>query len=357
MPVIARAEARDIIALAWFQLGYRPRESILLIGLSGPRRRAGLVVRADLPPPGGERSLLHRLALPLRRSGAEAVVGLVVSDGACDPPPPPVARWAERELPRAGLTVVDLIAVGRTGYRSFRCRDAACCPPKGRPLTDVLSGPAAAHFVLAGRTVADDEAGLVADVAAPPDPGPAGEGATAGRGTGGSTPPPGGPQARALLGRWREALAEHGSDPELTDALGPALADVRVRDAVMLAVVPGSGTAPEALLDHRSSLGRGSGVDLDRLMTVPPDVVVLERARLLLAAAARGCPAGARAGVLAALAWLAWWAGDGARARLLAGLADADQPGHRLAGLVGQLLAAGVPPPWTAALSVQARSP
>jgi hypothetical protein len=54
-----------------------------------------------------------------------------------------------------------------------------------------------------------------------------------------------------------------------------------------------------------------------------------------------------RGEALAVLAWMSWWRSDGgARARLLVDLALADQPDHRLAGLLAVVLAEGLPPPW-----------
>jgi len=77
-----------------------------------------------------------------------------------------------------------------------------------------------------------------------------------------------------------------------------------------------------------------------------PDAQVLERGRRVLSALARSAPPGRRAEVLALMSWAAWWQGEGGRGRLLAERALADRPGHRLAGLVLQMLAASLPPPW-----------
>ena len=148
--------------------------------------------------------------------------------------------------------------------------------------------------------------------------------------------------AAGLLARWRAALAGGADDPDLPVALGPALDGVALRDAVMLAAVPGSGTAAEAVLDDRSP------IDLDRLLAAPPAAALLARARQLLAEAARACPGGRASRSTGRARLAAWLAGDGVRPRLLADRAEADQPGHRLAGLVARLLAAGVPPPWAA---------
>jgi len=343
MQTVVRAAPRDIVALIWFRLGYRPRDSLLLVGLHGPRHRTGLVVRIDLPPPGEEKPAIRRLARLVRRTGAEAAIAVLCRDTACDPPRPPAVRVVRRELPRAGLGLVDMIAVGRRGYRSYLCHDPGCCPPEGRPLAEVMAGEVAARMVLAGHTVVEDEAALIADVMPPGGPaeGPAGVG------RGGAPPGPAAvrgapPSSTEVLAAWRRTLEQAEPDPAVIAGLATALADVRLRDAILLTLVPGAGPAPEDVLAGRQ-------VDLERLLSRPPEEDLVDRGRSHLAAAARAAPPPARADVLATLAWLAWWTGHGGRARLLADLAQTTRPGHRLAGLVTALLHTCAPPPWVGA--------
>ncbi|HEX2806452.1 MAG TPA: DUF4192 family protein, partial [Kineosporiaceae bacterium] len=161
--------------------------------------------------------------------------------------------------------------------------------------------------------------------------------------------PAGGLDASAALRRWRallEASAPAGARAEAPAQLGwliEALQDRWLRDAVLLTLVPGSGTAPEELL------AGGDDSVLDGLLDQAPDQELLERGRMLLSAVARAAPPGARVDALALLAWMSWWAGDGARARLLAARALTDQPTHRLARLVDSLLRVGVAPAWVQA--------
>lgn len=345
MTPIVKAAPADLIAFAWYQMGYRPDRSLVVVGLRGPRQRAGVVARGDLPPRGHERDAVLALVGPLLESGADAAALLVCTADACRAEPPRVLRSALRVLPDLGLHVVDCWAVGDTGYRSYRCTDPGCCPRDGRPLEEVLRSRVAAELVLQGCTLAPDEGALVADVRPAPaagrEPAPA---------------PAELPPAGEVLTRWRQALAETGPADGARDGaedgiggcaaalvplLGPALADVRLRDAVMVTLVPGADRVAEAML--RGQDGDG----FDRCLRTPPDHPLLDRGVRLLAAAARTAPAGLRAGPLGALAWLAWWSGQGARARLLVERALADAPEHRLALLVDGLLELAVPPPWT----------
>lgn len=342
---IISAAPRDLIALAWYRMGYRPRESLIAVGLHGPRRRAGVVARLDLPAARTRRVALQGLARMLRRAGEEQAVVLVVSDVGGDPRPGPDGRpvpvhrvlvhQVRRELPRHGIGVVDVLAVGPTAFRSCLCEDLRCCPVTGTSLAEVAASEVSASMVLAGIPLGASAEATTADVEPVPPPT-----AEPGRGTAGWGAP--GNRAPALA-RWRQLLDEEATDPGPLPGLLEALADTTLRDALLVSLVPGAGRSPERLL------AAPDGRDLPELFGRRPDPELAERGRRVLAAAARYAPAGRRAEPLSMLAWLAWWCGDGARARHLTQRALADAPGQRLATLVGELLARGAPPPWAAA--------
>jgi hypothetical protein len=389
---VLRGGPSDVIAYAFYQLGYRPRESLILIGMHGPRLRTGLVVRVDLPPPDLiVEQVRHDLEV-LRRAGEDAVMVLVVSDvrpehPQAGDPQRRVVKALVRTIRRAGWHLQDVVAVGDSTWRSLLCDDPLCCPPGGRPLSQVTASTAAATMVALGRVLAPDEGALVSDVDVPAAHAAMSAGTTTGtttaavtddttaateitpaspseveerRGIAPSTQaetPPTNPMDRTddvpsldvparadeALERWRQLLHRAAVHPDrLGDVawLGRALQDRWLRDAALLTLVPGSGTAPEELL-----AGADDG-SLTGLFDERPDHELLEHGRVLLSAVARTAPPGERVDALALLAWMSWWAGDGARGRLLAGRALADGPGHRLAGLVDALLRLGVPPTW-----------
>jgi hypothetical protein len=130
--------------------------------------------------------------------------------------------------------------------------------------------------------------------------------------------------------------------PDQVAWLVPALRDRNLRDALLVSLLPGG-----VRLARRFARGQVLGVpDLGAAEARRPDTALFAAGRALLAAVARGAPAGGRAEALSLLAWMAWWENDGVRARLLAAMALRDHPGHRLAGLVDTLLLHGVPPAW-----------
>jgi len=342
MQTVVRGGPRDLIALAWYRIGFRPRESLVLVGLRGTRRHSGMVVRVDLPAREHRRRTLRAVVDMLRRSGDGEVVVLVVSDvdggpragtrGEAVMPHRELVGWLRRELPRQGIGVFDVLGVGPTSFRSYLCGDPQCCPAAGLSLDQVADSELAAHMVLEGRTVADREADLVADV----------QPVMRGRVTAAQLRQAGAPDPVQALRRWRQLLAEGVPEPPEPARMLAALRHVRLRDAVMFTLIPGAGLFPERVL-------AGEPVELttsDDPWTNRPDDELAERGRRVLAGLARVAPPGERAEALAVLAWLAWWCNDPARCRLLVDLALADRPDHRLAALVAQLHAAGVPPTW-----------
>jgi hypothetical protein len=357
---VLRAGAADVIAFAFYQVGYRPRESLVLVGMRGPRCRLGLVVRVDLPPRRRLRAVVGRQLDVLDRFGDDALMILVISDTVVPPaadgtalPHRPLVRDLQRLARGQGWSVHDVIGIGAKSWRSYTCSDPGCCPTGGRPLQDVLASRVAAFRIADGRVLATEEAALIADVAPHPqaDSDPSGDTR--------EPEPTGGLDAAEALRRWRTLIETAGpagtpSAPAPTQLtwLTEALEDRWLRDAILVTLVPGAGTAAEELL-----AGGDDGV-LDGLLDRAPDQELLERGRILLSAVARTAPSGARVEALALLAWMSWWAGDGARARLLTERALIDRPGHRLAGLVDSLLRVGVAPAWVhASPSVTVRRP
>ncbi|HVN12834.1 MAG TPA: DUF4192 domain-containing protein [Kineosporiaceae bacterium] len=336
-------QLREVIAHAWFTMGFPPVRSLVLVGVESSGSSPGFVARVDLPPPRYRRHVAEVMAGAAQRTGLRSVVLLVVLDPSSHAPPTlerpgaALVTAIRARLRAARVAVLDAVVVAGGRYRSLMCVDPACCPPQGHPLGDLRTTAAAAGMIMRGRSLAEDEAGLVADVA--PAPWPASVVIPA--------------QTRspvADLERWRGMVAalagapDGPREPDPADVawLVPALEDTRLRDAALVSLLPRGARMADAI-----ARGTVTGVpDLHESEEHPPAAEVFEAARVLLATVARGAPAGRRAEALALLAWMSWWQGVGARSRLLAALALHDRPGHRLAGLVDTLLLRGVPPSW-----------
>ena len=83
-PIAVRISDPGEIAASLPQLlGFRPRESVVLVGLGGPSgSRVGLTVRADIPPAGDAGALARMLADRVCTDRPRAVLLAVVSEAA-----------------------------------------------------------------------------------------------------------------------------------------------------------------------------------------------------------------------------------------------------------------------------------
>ncbi len=351
---IRTSEPRELLALIPYQLGFRPRESAVVVSL---RRavRVGLVARVDLADLGDPRrgpQVARALVGHLIDDGAGAVVLVLYTDEPLQADPT-VGRRALAHLADAAepyLLEPECWVVGPTGYHALECADRSCCPPGGRPLSDLDGTRVGAEMVLLGAPVeaSREDLGRVARV-----------GSQARR------------SARRAGDRWAER-ARRASDPDAlrrwrhdglcgwralvagraasAPAFGrcaAALDDVLVRDAVLLDLVPGHERLADRVVAgwNGPEVGDALRAMVDPAAGVAPPAERVERAAEALRQVAGHRP---RAAVpaLTLLAMLAWWSGDGARAAVLVERAlDAD-PDYRLAGLLEQTLAAGMPPGW-----------
>lgn len=378
--VIRVSEPEELIAYIPYRLGFRPRDSVVLLGLCGPRSRLGLISRVDLAdlghPDVGAR-VLDEVALLMTQDGAHDVFVVLYSDLPREElGRDPVVRTALENLRRRTTWadppwpwVVSASTFGSWG-------EGEQCAPATAPLTELSHSTLAATMVLHGRSVVTgrEELGVLpsphaarrrAAVRAVREAhrryrevqGPAGEPAHRGAFLG--VPP----ADDGKLATWREdercrwerlvALARRGAVLPAGELgrMAVGLTDTCVRDTVLCSLVmelpPMVPSTPVVcwVLDQ-AMLPGGRVPDDER--TEPAAAVLRE----IAATGSRRTGAFA----LGLLAWLAWWCGDGARADVLAQQALAARPGTRLAELVDQALQARVPPGWARETS-DGRSP
>jgi hypothetical protein len=361
------SEPREILALVPHRLGFRPADSAVVVSLRPPRGAVGLVVRVDLPHLADASDgphLARTLVAHLGRDGARH--GILVLYSESDPRgtdgPAHVAAQHFRDAAAAALGEVQVWVVTHSGYLALDCTQD-CCPPGGRPLRDLDSTPVGAMLVLAGSAVADsrDEIARIR-----PQSGDVRRSVSRVRRRWERRRQDSLAAGVEQTSRWRqESLAAWRDAVALVESDGPgtggapwgrleaALADRRVRDGVLVALVPGTADLAErSVLEAESTpeidaaLGAAMAMIIDPVHgVVPPARATAVHEAVLEAVVARG-RTGAQAPALTLLALLAWWGGDGARARvLLDGALDAE-PGYRLAELLDDALSAAVPPGW-----------
>ncbi|SDQ50910.1 DUF4192 domain-containing protein [Quadrisphaera sp. DSM 44207] len=368
------SDPRDLIALAAHALGFHPRDSLVLVSLRGERHEPGLVARVDLAArPGGPRAATGALAQRVARDGATGAVLFVHTDRTGPPGRPEhddLVRAVRRDLAAEGVALADAWLVGAGRLRSYTCQQA-CCPPEGQPLGDVAATLVGTEMVWRGSCVLADQEEHRRAVRARLAP----AGAAARRAAQRAARRPAGRAERLrALARWRDLLeattagvrAGRSADDLAADLLAPqaagrllaAVADVRLRDAVLLSTVTGAGSAPERLAAGEEDAGELSQA-LDAVLSRPggpaPDPDEAEAARALLEALARLASGRRRAAPLAVLAWTSWWRGAGSEAAVQADLALEVDPDCGLAQLVAEAVGRGVLPPWRERGSAGAR--
>jgi hypothetical protein len=414
--VVRVAGPEDLLAYIPYRLGFEPAESVVAVSLTGPRQRVGLVARVDLAdlrlrqpdePDGPDSATTARwLTDHVVADGADRAV--VVLYTATDPTAPSGAARRAVDLLRARLERrlpgTEAWLVAPTGFRALDCADPMCCPAEGRPLSALKGSRVAAHMVLEGRTVAGTREERYALRAAPeqartqarraaarwtdtyrrllnatrfPDGGGPIDRTTPVRRAGQQQGAAFGPRAveehaqraeRELgdwgaesLDLWRSAMrvavdVRPGRPLTLSPVdlgkIGAALADVPVRDAVLLSLAPGT---EEAALrtarrqtdgDTDTATGAVMARIVDPEQGVPPDEAITRAARHVLESVVTHVPRNRRAPAYLLLALVAWWRGDGGLAAERVSDALGVDPGYRLALLLRGAIAGGVPPGW-----------
>jgi hypothetical protein len=382
-PIRLRGPA-DVLAALPYQLGYHPRDCLVLVALHD--RAVGLVARIDLPAHEDTAAAAASALAPLLRERPDRVllVGYESVEGASGP----LLDEVERGLAAAGLGVLDRLVVRDGRWFSADC-DEACCPDEGTPLPDPSETPGVADFVALGMAplaersalttlVASDE-GVCRDVASALQrqsgvskalgvtvPEVRGEG-VAGQGVAGQgvedemVVPLDRTRGRhdlavrrlRWLSLWRVAC-DVGPGAVPVDRLQPdevaglvaSLADVELRDGLIAWLCPG--TMPlDALAEDLVDQLRCCLPDRPWHSQVSHGEAMLAGRRLLarLQWVARAVPDSHAAPILTVTANLAWWLGDGTVARVALERALEHAPEYRLARLLDHLVGLGVRPP------------
>jgi Domain of unknown function (DUF4192) len=307
-PVLARLHApRDLIAALPYLLGFHPRDSLVVITLvPGAPPSVGLVLRADLPPPGHERELVEQLCAPIRARGDGAVLIVVVGGPACVPAAVALLRAALDEL---GVVVARAVwAASTTAGAPWSCLDD---PGDAGLLPDPSATPLAAATAISGTVTFSGRDELQRLVE--PDP-------------------------AAVLQR-RAALLDAAVEGALPDAVDSGY-DL-VRDAVARAAGGWLPDDDESVV--RLAVALSEQLVRDRCLSLCVGATARAAERLWLALTrATPPPEVADAAALAALS--AYLRGDGTLAGMALDRALRAWPGHNLSTLLDAALRTALPP-------------
>lgn len=304
----------DLLAAVPYLLGFHPIDSIVVLGLHGPR--VVFNVRADLPDADAP---LAPFAAELARlfEANDLDRALIVGYG----PAPLVTRTVlavGEVMAERGVCVAEILRVADGRYWSYLCTDSGCCAVEGTPF-DPTATEVAAAATFAGRVALPDREALARTVAAPAGAElAASEEATRSAFAAVESAPA--PRRRAGARALAAAVERHRAGRRLDDVevarLSLFVAHTDVRDLAWRRLVDAGRAGVDQLEPHLALWG---------------DVV--RRARPDLAAA----PA-------ALLAAAAWRSGDGALAWVAVERALAETPGYGMALLLAEALTQGLPP-------------
>ncbi|GAA4542748.1 DUF4192 domain-containing protein [Pseudonocardia xishanensis] len=349
-------------------IGFRPRESLVLVATGGPGGgRVGLTVRVDLPPP-DDPALLESLCESVagaiaRDSPSGAAVVVVGGDGATGggggeagvggrgggwPPRMDVAAAAVAALHRAGVGVHSAVwAAAIEAGAPWCCYPLHDCGCGGR-LPDPSGTVVAATAVARGTVVRQSREDLVQLVEPAEEDHHARTGRAGPSGAGGGTGRPAGAGA-AESGAAGPAESGAGGGPGAVDGAADGSGvrgrprwpsdPVHVLDAALESAAAGRLTVDAELVRIMSAALRRTRFRDLALSTCTGDHAAA--AEQLWAALARTCrgPAAADPAVLLAVCALA--RGDGALANIALERAERVRPAHRLARDLRTAMAAG----------------
>ncbi len=320
----------EIAAAVPHLLGFRPAESVVLIGLGGPSGgRLELTVRVDIPPAEDAAALARVLVRSVHTDLPGAVVAVLVSEapddhaGAGSGPDLPhraLLHEVTQALARDGIPLRAALLVRAGRWWSYDCPDACCRPGSGTALPGGVTELEAAS-VATGAVVADSRDDLVRRLEGSADRSRTRDACLR--------------QARE---RWAMA-AERGPQAVADDAWAA------VRDAVA-ACQPGAAAPVTLLTDDlvarvvwglRDTSLRDRALEL--ALGADPSA-----AEALWTECTRRAPVPLDAAPATLLAVSAWLRGDGAMANVALEHALDSDPDYALAGLLAHALAACMRP-------------
>ncbi|GGK93680.1 DUF4192 domain-containing protein [Mangrovihabitans endophyticus] len=310
---IKASSPADLVAAVPFLIGFHPADSVVVVALRG--KRVTFTARHDLPPPEHGAAAAAHLADVVARQDVGAV--MLIGYGAATAVTPALVRSASA-LEQVGVAVLDQLRVTEGRWWSYYCTDPLCCPPEGN-LCLPDNSPLAAAATYAGQVALPNRAALLAQVA--PVTGPelermAAATARAHERMAGLLGRAGADAERTVRRAGRSAVR----DAERHHRAGRRLSDDEV---AWLALLVAADPVRDYAWDRMPGPEWRIELWSDVVRRVAPDHVAVP-----------ACLVG----------FGAWLAGSGALAVAAVDRALAQEPRHRVARMLGEILALGVPP-------------
>ncbi|MCG5215498.1 DUF4192 domain-containing protein [Streptosporangium sp. KLBMP 9127] len=314
-PTVRLSDPADFIAIVPYMLGFHPTLSIVAMVFDMEAGSLHGVLRFDLPERSADVSeTLDQFTGILTRDGARHA--LLIGYGPGDRVTPVVDAMSA-SMSTAGIQITDMLRCDNGRYWSYTCVDPACCPPDGTPY-DLLDSRTAAEAVLAGLVALPDRDALRATLA--PVDGPVREQMRE--------------ATRVARCRAKTLIGTAGGHPwyqEGRDRIATALDRTQAGEELAPDEIAWLGVLLTAIFVR------------DTAMTFIGEYSDHVHFRLWTEITRKVEP-GYAAAPAALLAFVALRTGDGPLARIAVDRALADDPGYRLAGMIGFALDQGLPP-------------
>lgn len=319
----------DLLAAIPYLVGFRPDDSVVVVGLAEPPAHVVFTMRSDLPAPGDPVEVAERAAHLAYVLAVQEPAGAMIAGFGPGVRVTPIVDALLAELDGYGIPVRQALRAEDGRYWSYLCVSGPCCPADGTPY-DPYASEVAASATLAGCAVLPDRAALAAVVA--PVEGAARTAmrrATAGAEerfgelvtrelTANAAGAYDRPLVRAGIAAVTAAVDRHLGGGQLSDDevawLATLLTHLRVRDEAWVRV---------DARDDRAYRQATRELWADVLRRVEPPYVP--------------APAGL-------LAYAAWRDGDGGLANVALDRARLADPKYTMTGLLEKLLGTGTPP-------------
>jgi len=330
----------ELIAAVPQMLGYTPREEIAVVSLkkTGDVGPVMCVERSRCAIPEGAWAAANACAAPMAKALADKAILISYTDGdvqlGCD------AADALRDALSLTTDVIDVWAVRQGRYFAPGCATLSCCPPGGRAVPDIRHKVAAFTRAAVPRHGDDASESRLVSSEDRRRAARAGKRWWARPDRGSET------WLRSSFDLWCAGVLRGSLTPPDLGKLAWALGDVRLRDAVIVALVPGQ--ADTALRNIIARDSEAIGLAMTGLLAAgsgaqPPDLTrPWELCEELVCVGGRAASAPA----WTILGLMAWWRGEPDSAHHLVGQALRAVPDYRLAQLLDMTLDAGLPPGW-----------
>ena len=147
-PTTTLSSPSDIVAIIPYQLGFEPRDSLVVVALEGPRRRFGMTMRLDLALAAADASdQADYITDVIARHEVRAVI--IVAYCADAARADAVVRQLRGGLLMRAVTILEALRADGSRWWSYSCTSQGCCGPDGTAY-DADSSRVAAEAVLHG---------------------------------------------------------------------------------------------------------------------------------------------------------------------------------------------------------------